>query len=632
MKEKCHVIFPGAFKPVHSGHIALIQKYLESDEYNTDVTVIISKLPREGILPESSEWFFKKIFRNNRKVKILVSEQPSPITYAYSLIGNKFYGDGIYAMGASSKPEDISRAEKCEKVFAPNGKYFTEGIKVILFPVSPEPLTYRNRTDTFNSSPISASIVRNDVRKNNYSLFKEAYLPLLKQKLITSDELKTYYNMIKKELLPVEESALNESGAAGHMNHPYDVNSFTFADLKELVTDLFAGELEHVTEKLDGQNLFASVNTQGQTVFARNTTHLKEAPWTLDDIKNNPKWISNPAVQHAFSAAADTVDAVFKNIPGAVKFFNYDDKADGLRYQHWVNLEIIDTKNYNVIQYAESVISFHGIKSYVCDYSDVENRGITYELIDLDENTQREMLETLNKAIKKTDKTVFKPQVTPEVIVKKFVNGEIKAQKYNIEINDILSRADITESADNVSISDYKKKMLTDYIKKSGRLSFLNGDALDFLLRRWADNDKSKITALKNMMTAEQYSAVRDFEKNDLAAVMKKIMKPLDSLFIRLGNEILKNVQGLANSGHESDIVKSLKKEMKDIEYAVKNSDDDKAKLKLQTALQRLSAADNEVNATEGIVFKYKGNLLKLTGSFSPLNHLMGLKPGKFDK
>ena len=635
--EKCHILFPGAFKPVHAGHVALIEKYLNSDDYDVDVTVVISKSPREGITAQSSEWFLKKVFRNSRKVKIMISEAPSPIGQVYNMIGEKVYGDGIYAMGASSKTGDIDRAEKCVKAFSNNGKYHTEGVEVILFPVSPEPIEYHTRNDAYNNQPISARIVRDDIRKGMYNLFKEAYSPLLKEKRISSDELREYYNKLKEELLPVQEGVLNEGGAAGHMSHPYDVKSFTFADLRDLIRDLFSGEIEHITEKLDGQNLFASVDTQGRTVFARNTTHLKEAPWTLDDIKHNPKWIDNPSVQKAFSDAADTIDAVFKNIPGAVKFFNYDDKADGVRYQHWVNLEIIDTRNFNVIPYAESTISFHGIKSYVYDYSD-RLKEPTYELIDLNDDTQREMLEVLEKAIKKTDKTVFKAQVTPEMILKKFVNGELEAEKYYRQLDKIMQSAGVSPSNDDFTIEDYQREMLINYIDNSARLGFLDNDALRFMLDRWTGNSKEAITNLKTKktsqgpITVEQYSIVRDFDKNDFKLVMKKIMQPLDKLFIQLGNEILKNVQGLANSGHENDIQKSLRKEMKDIEFAVNNSDDEKAKIKLAAALQRLASADYEVNATEGIVFKYKGQLLKLTGSFAPFNQLMGLKPGKFAK
>ena len=46
--------------------------------------------------------------------------------------------------------------------------------------------------------------------------------------------------------------------------------------------------------------------------------------------------------------------------------------------------------------------------------------------------------------------------------------------------------------------------------------------------------------------------------------VFKRIMEPLDSLFMTLGNEILKTIPGLMNSGHEKEVVSRLKREVKE--------------------------------------------------------------------
>ena len=63
-----------------------------------------------------------------------------------------------------------------------------------------------------------------------------------------------------------------EGGAAGHMMHPFDDHSLTFADFKTIVKSSLQGGLdfeEAATEKTDGQNLFATVK-DGQAMFARN--------------------------------------------------------------------------------------------------------------------------------------------------------------------------------------------------------------------------------------------------------------------------------------------------------------------------------------------------------------------------
>ena len=113
--------------------------------------------------------------------------------------------------------------------------------------------------------------------------------------------------------------------------------------------------------------------------------------------------------------------------------------------------------------------------------------------------------------------------------------------------------------------------------------------------------------------------------------VFKRILAPLDALFMAIGNEIIKSIPGLMNAGHEREVVTRLKREIKELTAAVKNTDDEKSKLKIEQSLGRLAKVNNELNATEGIVFDFKGHKLKLTGSFAPLNQLMGVR-FKFEK
>ncbi len=47
---------------------------------------------------------------------------------------------------------------------------------------------------------------------------------------------------------------------------------------------------------------------------------------------------------------------------------------------------------------------------------------------------------------------------------------------------------------------------------------------------------------------------------------------------------------------------------------------------KIETQLQRLQSLGNKYNSAEGIVFKYKGKLMKLTGSFACINQILGTR------
>lgn len=641
-KEICHVLFPGAFKPVHWGHISLMIKYLESSVYNTHLTIIISKSPREGLSAETSKWFLDKVFKTNKKVKVIIAPDPSPIKSVYDMICTKAYGPGIYSLGASSKGSDIKRTQDTVDQFAEGGKYETPGIKVIFFPINTEPILYKGRSDLYNQTPISATTVRNDVRTNNYEMFRTAYLPLLEEPSeyydnISEDDLKIYYEKISAEILPVNTKSLNssyiteslnilnEGGAAGHMQHPYDYSDFTFEDLKNLITDLFAGNIEDVTEKLDGQNLFASVDEKGNTIFARNETNLKDDPWYLDDIMNNPRWQENPSVLHAFSNGAITINQVFQNIPNKIRFFNKTENSVGQKYRYWANLEIIDMENFNVIPYADSKVSFH--KFVGMSYS---SSGWTR--FDVPDDVNAEKMKVIDSAIKKTNKTNFKAQITPEVIVKKLDDGNKKAETYINYIDNLINSKGFSDS---ITINEYKTECMKQYISKEKSLNWISGDVLSALLDRWIKNVKTpnikyiyKNLTLENgeYMTDKQYDIVHEFETSkskDL--VIKKIMKPLDTLFIKVGNDILKHVSGLTNAGHEKEVQNKLKSTLSDIRKTIEKSDDKKLQDKLATSLSRLAEVNNELNSTEGIVFRWKGRIMKLTGSFAPLNQILGV-------
>ena len=70
-----------------------------------------------------------------------------------------------------------------------------------------------------------------------------------------------------------------------------------------------------------------------------------------------------------------------------------------------------------------------------------------------------------------------------------------------------------------------------------------------------------------------------------------------------------------------------MKSDVKQIEAEIKSKNvDDDVLVKFQKNMQRLEMLNNELNAAEGIVFTYKGRLMKCTGSFAPLNQILGLR------
>lgn len=633
--EKCHVIFPGKFKPVHSGHIEMMFKYLDSTKYDVDLTIVISKIPKDGLTPETSKSFLDQIFIKNKRVHVVIAENNSPIVDSYNMIAQKTYGNGIYAMGTSSKGSDIKRAEDIVSAFAPDGKYYTPGVKVIKFPVDFSPIHYVNRKDAYANAEISSTILRNDINNKDYVNFKTGYTSLINEGKIKSEVLSKYFLKLVSEICIQQKrpkskilkesycitigSPLFEGGAAGHIPHPYEINSFTFFDLKDLIFKLFTGKITSMTEKLDGQNLFASVDEYGNTIFARNNKHLTQDPWYLKDIENNPKWIDSPKVQHAFTNAAITIDKIFKNIENPIKFFNLS------KNEHkWVDLEIIDTNNSNVIPYEKSMVSFHCIKLV----KNIMDKSIPTVTDDPNNDADLKMIQT---AIDKTTRIPFEAQLTKSLDISSSLKNNTDA--YVTELDDIESRYKLS---DNDTILEYKKRALDDYIHHVYHtyISFIDGDLFNALINRWLGTSKKQTIKdiCKNYklgngeyLPKENIEDVSNFEKNELPLILSRIMSPLDELFIRLGNEIISHTNGLINA-NKSEVISKLNKNLDKIKNKIRSTGDEKSKYKLEKSLKRLSAVDMQLTQSEGIVFTYKSHTLKLTGAFAPLNQILGLQ------
>ena len=79
-----------------------------------------------------------------------------------------------------------------------------------------------------------------------------------------------------------------EGGQSGHMAHIIDYDDFTRDDLIELVEHLFDGKIEDVTEKIDGTNIQATMNHEGEVVFIRNKTDLnsERGGMSIQDMVN----------------------------------------------------------------------------------------------------------------------------------------------------------------------------------------------------------------------------------------------------------------------------------------------------------------------------------------------------------
>jgi hypothetical protein len=140
--------------------------------------------------------------------------------------------------------------------------------------------------------------------------------------------------------------------------------------------------------------------------------------------------------------------------------------------------------------------------------------------------------------------------------------------------------------------------------------------------------------AIGKILDKDQVAAVKKFDKEDLKKKQKENMRPFEDLFLELGSVILKNASNFVAASPDAEMQR-LQKQLKDEAEAVRKSGDVSDIEKVAKELERLERIGGieSIIPTEGIVFRYKGKTMKLTGTFAAVNQLMGfIKYGRGKK
>jgi hypothetical protein len=401
---------------------------------------------------------------------------------------------------------------------------------------------------------------------------------------------------------------LAEGGAAGHLAHPYEDDTLTFKDVKEMVKRGLVGGLDAeapVTEKLDGQNITFSVR-DGQVVFARNKGQIKNRGKNALDVagvRNMFAGHANPNVEKAFTQSAEDVQAAISALPPEQREQMF---ANGSKF---MNAEIIFPDTKNVIPYDKSVLVFHGTIEYDDDGEEIGRNIDDSKVLD-------QQLQAVNAQKQKTF-GLSGPQAITFNDADTARNKE-KLQKYGAEIGRIQQEFDLD---DRSTIEDYKRAWWIREIDSMG--IEWTPEEKEGLISRWATGDKK--FGVKHIEDSEKKKFFREYEANELKDKQKQASRPIERMFLRVGADTLLRVTNTL-SANNPEMAAQLKREVVDIITQVKETGDENQLAVLQKQIERLDdiGIDNVV-PTEGLVFIYNGKPYKFTGAFAPVNQLLGM-------
>jgi len=424
---------------------------------------------------------------------------------------------------------------------------------------------------------------------------------------------------------------LIEGGAAGHMSHPFDDKDLTFADLKEMIRRSLAGELnveKEVTEKLDGQNLMFSWK-DGKLVSARNQGHLKNAGAAAPDVTQFENIFADRPenIRDAFVTAVKDLESAISSLSDAQKNKVF---KEGERF---MNIEVMTPATQNVIPQNVDMLVFHGTQAYDSAGKpvsvDSDGNDITSELKD-----SARMLSGMLKQINADVQSRYSLNAPIVVELPKSKTFGDSFKKYSAMLDKLKKEFKLK---DNDKVMKYHDSWWRNLLNKqqSKLKEIFPAKVYEALIGRWAYNDKSnKITTIR-MDLSEQPKLkdwVNKFEKEDIVKQFEANMWPFQFIFLKLGAEVLQNVKGFVAAGGSDDIAKALDAHTKTLENKKINSVESPDKFKKDMAklhknLDRLTAIGGTkvIAPSEGVVFQYKGGTYKLTGTFAPINQIMGI-------
>jgi len=425
-------------------------------------------------------------------------------------------------------------------------------------------------------------------------------------------------------------------GVFGHMSHIYDNPSMTFGQLKDIMTKASAGQLENVTEKTDGQNLFVSYNVQDGTVrAARNKTNLKSGGMNAQELAE--KFGGRGALTDAFVNA-------FKAFEIAVNQFSDEEKLElfGPDTNIFYNAEVMDPANANVINYDTKTFLIH--RAGHAEFDRETGKPVSSE-----EGFSEQKAATLQAALEKAQDQMedsgFKVQVN--AIRQLEALGDDEALQHALKgVDRVMSKSGLN---DDDTIADYIIKQWRDLIEQE--IPELDEEGQQLIIKRVMSDYYGALEGdgplkSRGLETRQIVKAINQPElKEKVVGLIKSypnhfktFIFPIESVIHRFAIEILRAVQSayiIAAGGNDKEVARLQALVGKAIS-AIEGSGSEEAMEIIKAQVEKLSKIEDDgsignvdlsmiSSAAEGIVFDYDGHTYKFTGGFAPANQILGL-------
>lgn len=381
----------------------------------------------------------------------------------------------------------------------------------------------------------------------------------------------------------------------GHMNHLWEDLEITFGELKEIFSELCLGNLS-ATEKFDGINLHFRIDSSSNPRFSFNKKQREAGGLTQAQFNN---LMENHPAGKTFTHAAEAIFRMSKNSRWPFGFSG----------RNWINCDVIDTSRPMTLKYDDCAVVLHGVRNFSSEVSDhiiesFENYSeeVSKYSVDIDGSSWKFLPPT---GVQLTD-------ITGNGVLSNFYSGLSKIMtasgcSESSKIKDFAKTSILNGPLSKLNISESKKSDLISHIFKEGNTSLL------------------KIKKGTNPITAKMISEI-GLAKNRSKVISEAVL-PLEILITYVGAKILENLKSciIENPSAEIDRLNSCIKESIFLTENYKDRHSISRKAIMEKYLSKLEQCGNIVPTLEGVVFNWNNKLYKITGTFAPINHILGI-------
>ena len=598
-KQRVVAIYPGRFQPAASHHIAayqnLVAKFGAANVYIATSNATGPKSPfsfveKKKIISAAGVPSSKIVkVKNPYKAEEITSKLPDDTAV-------------VFAVGAKDGSRLVS------------GKYFDkykdgkkmDGYKEHGYIYIIPHVEFKVKGREMSGTSVRAALADKTVKApEKRKLFKQIF----------GHDKKDIYKLVVDKLTKLSEEKMElrglllMGGSVGHMNHPFDDSNLTFGEMKGMVTRLLRGgaNVEQVMEKVDGQQLSVSWKN-GQLVAARNKGQLKNfGENSLNTAGIRKMFAGRGELEKAFAGTMEDLENAIKGLTEKQRGHIFDNG------HKWMNLEIIYVPTQNVIPYGKDMIIFHGNLEY-----DKEGNPIGQ---DKESGSKLAgMIKQINQEIQNT----FEIRGPVAVSLPTTKDFQVDQQYFIRKLNNLQKKYKLTN---NDKVVRYHEKWWENKIEteaKKAKISLDKQTKNDYI-SRWVFGNKSKGLNKKNYPDENVLNWAKKMDKVNFVKFAQQNIEPFENLFLELGAKVLMNVENLISASPEK-AVKSIKKDLKSTINSLQKGGDFNKMSQLKRHLERLNKAGGfkRIVPSEGLVFNYKGKTYKLTGTFAPINQILG--------